>query len=153
MSLEEMKEGFQRAIQENPYDEVNHRAYSDWLEENGFDEEAEIQRRWTKEKQKEAEEFLDNYAKSLSSYPDYYEEEEGRGREVTVEELIETGRANLGIPKDKDGYRYGKDRIHLNFDTPGRVWSNREEFWKHFSVVTGIPVEDGYDVTFVSCSC
>lgn len=42
---------FTRTLLKNPYDEATHRVFADWLDEHGYHEEAEVQRKWTKEKQ------------------------------------------------------------------------------------------------------
>lgn len=53
-----MRQAFLDAIKENPYEPSNHYVYADWLEENGFDEDALLQREWTPERQREAELFI-----------------------------------------------------------------------------------------------
>lgn len=40
----------------------------------------------------------------------------------------------------------------LGYDTPGIVHAKKEEFWKHYEVVTGKKV-DNHKATFFSCSC
>jgi hypothetical protein len=44
------------------------------------------------------------------------------------------------------------DDYCLSFDTPDIVYSQPEEFWKHYQIVTGEPVED-HSATFFRCAC
>lgn len=139
-----MREAFIQALRDNPTDAVTHAAYADWLEENGFDDEAGVQRAWTLAKHQAAEEFMREYAEALSGHGDVDEDEQAY-REVTPEMVMEQADAELAKP-------FG-GRIGLGFQTPEMVWSKREEFWKHYSVLTGRPIEDGFGATFVSCGC
>ena len=134
-----MREQFVQALKENPYDAVTHAVYADWLMENGFDEEAEVQRRWTVEKQKAAEAFMLEYASELSGYDD-----EERYRKVSVERVMEEATEVLA---GQQGY------ISVGSQTPEMVWNKAKEFWQHYSVLTGTPIEKGYRKTFVACVC
>lgn len=120
--------GFLQALRENPYDEDLHRIYADWLEEHGELTEAAYQRAWTPELQ-EAEDWMDDYALQC---------------EVTREEILKAGEAYLD---EGDGYCIGTD-------TPDIVWTGREDFWRHFSVLTGreVPAAKKAD-TFIRCAC
>lgn len=44
------------------------------------------------------------------------------------------------------------DYIHLGYDTPDAVYEKREDFWKHYEVVTDSKVPD-HQATFFSCAC
>lgn len=48
--------------------------------------------------------------------------------------------------------KYGEGYTINGHDTPERVFQDREEFWKHYEVVAGTPVQDK-DQTFIGCSC
>jgi len=126
-------------------DPLNHYAYADWLEEHGRDDESRVHREWTPEKQLEAEAFMKEYAAVLSG-EGRIDEDDYRYSEITVERLMEVA---TGVLMDGDDASW----ICLGFDTPDHVWQNRQQFWRHYSVLTGMPVAEGYDVTFVSCSC
>lgn len=55
---------FEEAIAENPYDRATRLVYADWLEEHGHDDEALVQREWTKEWQ-DAKGYLENLASKI----------------------------------------------------------------------------------------
>jgi uncharacterized protein (TIGR02996 family) len=140
-----MREAFLAALKEDRYDEVTHRAYADWLEENGFDDEAVVHRRWSAEEQQKSEEWLDEFAKEISQEGYLYEDGVERD-ELTREKLIEYGQSYLENPRWFGAY--------LNYLTPDCVYRDRREFWKHFAVVTWRTVpEEHREATFFSCSC
>jgi uncharacterized protein (TIGR02996 family) len=140
-----MREQFLKAIAEEPYESLHRWGFADWLEENGHDDEARVQRAWTPERHREAEAFMKEYAAMLSGRDDAYDEDdEGRYRTFTVDELLAEATEELA---GRGGH------VSLQFQTPDEVWTQREEFWRHYSVLTGRPVEEGYDATFVSCGC
>ena len=127
--MEPEREAFLRAIAEDRYDEAARRIYADWLEEHGYDDEALVQRRWTAQKQRAAEEWLDGYAEMC---------------DMTRAELIEVAERYLDHGA---GYT-------LPFDTPDRVHEDAEQFWEHIALVTDrmIPEEHRHDVIF-RCAC
>jgi len=51
-----------------------------------------------------------------------------------------------------EDYLDAGDIYCLGNDTPGIVWSEREEFWRHYQAVTGRTVEDT-EATFFRCAC
>lgn len=55
------RDRFEEALLDNPYDEAVHRVFSDWLEEQGLDHEAEFHRLWTPAWQR-AFEWISNFA-------------------------------------------------------------------------------------------
>ena len=128
MRAEDEKVAFEAAIAENPYDEVTRQVFADWLEEHGYDDEAMLQREWTREKQAAAEEFLDDYASQC---------------DMSRDELLQIAGTYLAQGR---GYTLG-------FDTPDIVWQS-EEFWEHYMVVTGQPVPDQNRAdVFLRCAC
>ncbi len=120
-------EGFLKALRENPFDEDLHLVFADWLEERGEDDEASYHRTWTPERQ-QAEDFLDDYAAQCW---------------ISQEELIQAGHDYL----DKG------NSFCIGVDTPGVVFQNHEDFWRHFETLTGrsVPVEQR--VVFIRCAC
>jgi uncharacterized protein (TIGR02996 family) len=125
---EKEKKAFEDVISADRYDGVTRKVFADWLEENGYDDEAVIQRSWTPEKQ-QAEDWLVEYAKEC---------------EMSYDELIEAANKYLDTGD-----------IHcLGFDTPDIVYDGSEEFWEHFSTATGRSVsEDHRGETFIRCAC
>jgi uncharacterized protein (TIGR02996 family) len=140
-----MREAFERAIKDNPMDRDTRLVFADWLEENGFDDEAAVQRAWTAERHREAEAYLEHFAEECSG---------GHDREVvtTVDDLLEIGNIILDAKKPKWKFH---DMIHLNHDTPDVAYGEGlRKFWESFEVVTGRPVpDDRREESFVSCSC
>lgn len=59
---------FEILLKEDPYGINLRLVYSDWLEEQGLDDEAAEHRRWTPEWQR-AEDYLREYAAQLKPYP------------------------------------------------------------------------------------
>ena len=147
-TLEEMKVAFWEKIKEDLYNAHWHYMFADWLEENGFDDEAELQRQWTVEKQKAAEAFMDGYAAECS-----------RGRES--DEDYAAGTPPTGrMTRDKllqIAHRFlinGSWYTLIGQDTPEIVYDRREEFWQHFMVLTGRPVPSNKrEEQFIGCSC
>lgn len=46
------------------------------------------------------------------------------------------------------------DYVTLDYDTPDRVWRDREELWRHFEIATGDQVPDAdRESTFFTCAC
>lgn len=62
MTTIEQKQAFLDSFQENLYDEVPHRVFADWLEDNDMPEEADFHRTWTTQKRGEAEAFFQTLA-------------------------------------------------------------------------------------------
>jgi uncharacterized protein (TIGR02996 family) len=148
MGRKEDKEAFEEAIKEDPYNQATRLIFADWLNENNFDDEAEIQRSWTREKQ-EAEDYLRDFASKLSRKNAYdyeendpYYEPEYAIPHVTYEEMIAT---------IKNG-----DSVFLPFDTPDFVYQERERFMKYFAIVAGkvtTDEEDDFDLGFMPFHC
>jgi uncharacterized protein (TIGR02996 family) len=136
------KAAFEAAIKADRYDQATRRVFADWLEEHGLDDEAAVQRAWTPRKQ-QAEDYLRDFAAELSHHP----YEQGVDYGVTYEELLRVAHGVLdGDPRA---------RIYLGFDTPQRIWTEREKFWEEFEIVTGRKVDDGRrgERLPVSCAC
>lgn len=135
-----MRKAFYEHLKDDPKDVTTRRVFADWLEEEGHDEEARLQREWSLERYEEAEAFMKDYAEMLSG-----EDDSGGGyRRITVGRVLEAAADRLAG---------GFDGIGLRFDTPDEVYSRAEEFWKHYAVLTGTYVEEGRSDTFVSCGC
>lgn len=52
----------------------------------------------------------------------------------------------------KDVEQYDGDGICFNYDTPDRCWTDLEEMWRHYEVVTGRKVTDSSRGVF-RCAC
>ncbi|MBY0228048.1 MAG: hypothetical protein K2W96_02090 [Gemmataceae bacterium] len=145
-SEREMIQAFKAAIEKDRYDEATRRAFADWLEEHGHDDEAVIQRAWTPARQREAEEWMARFVAGMNDpYADDYPEEE-RGPELDYDGLIAAANAYL----DSGEYLY------FGYDTPSAAYEEgaMETFWQHFQTLTGRPVpEEKAGHHFFACAC
>jgi uncharacterized protein (TIGR02996 family) len=149
---ERQLEAFLAAIQKDRYDEATRRVFADWLEENGYDDEALEQRRWTREKQ-EAEDWLRELAGRLGqtcrNYDDALDGEVPELWEaITYEDVIQAGYAAV---------QSGNHFVQVGDMTAANVMAEdsvRELYWKHWQTVTGQAVDDETRQHGVfSCSC
>jgi uncharacterized protein (TIGR02996 family) len=125
MRKDDEKAAFEKTIAENPYDADTRKVFADWLEENGFDDEAVIQRDWTAKKMRAAEKWLGQLAEQC---------------EMTRDELVQAAH----------GFLDRGDMIGADFDG----LDDPEIFWAHFMVVTGRPVpDDKRGEMFIVCAC
>jgi len=133
---------FTKALEANRYDEATRKVFADFLEENGYDDEAVAQRKWTREWQ-ESVDWITDFAAKLHPHwePHYkadYDEDEPKGMsyEEFMKEAEKAGRAG--------------DAIYFNFDTPNVCYEQADELMKHYRIVTGKDMatdEDGDPIT------
>ncbi len=139
------QESFELAIKKDRYDQTTRLVFADWLEENGLDDEALIQRSWTREKQ-ESEDWLRDYAEDIRNTNYYrgegYYESYGR-KEFSYEDLLAAARSHLET---------GEETAVLGLNGPDSR-DTMEEFWQHYAIVTGTAVQEGYGNTFFACDC
>lgn len=100
------REAFEKALESNKYDWDTRKVFCDWLEENGFDDEAAEHRLWTPDWQ-EAEDWIKAFCERVDlSYPYFLKE---------------------GARFLKDG---GYIDVHINTsnlmmdENPGEIWKN-----------------------------
>lgn len=129
-TIDEQRQAFLDAIKDDPRDETTHRVFADWLEEHGFDDEAQFHRDWTAEKYAAAEAFF-------AKYPD-----EDLYR--TGEQVIEVARIYLETGRSAEN------------DWSKRVDRSPEksaEFWAHYAILTGLPLPQDKNlvVPFYGC--
>jgi len=126
------RKAFLKALADNEDNAEVRMTYADWLDARGEHEEAERQSRWPVAKQWIIE-FCDIYNPPLND--DYYGPEDF----VTYHILIERGMAAV---KDA-GNPYGPS-IHCcsNENLCDGLAQNKQEFWKNWSIITGIPVPE-----------
>jgi uncharacterized protein (TIGR02996 family) len=112
------RDSFLQALAENEDDTMTRLVYADWLDEQGEHEEADRQRNWPA-----AREWLIRFCKENSHY-----------QQISYEELIEFGRQAV---KEESS---SKDTPIHGETLWGALQANSQEFWKNWSVVTGIPL-------------
>ncbi len=140
------REAFEAAIKKDRYDQTTRLVFADWLEEHGFDDEAVVQRKWTPKYQK-SEDWLMEYAKDIAA-TDYYKgvgyyEYRSEIRTFSYEYLLVLAAEHL---------ESGEETALIGLNGPDSR-ETMEEFWKHYRVVTGADVKEGYAITFFACDC
>ena len=131
---------FESAIAKDPYDQLTRYAFSDWLEEQGLDDEALVQRQWTPEWER-SKEYLEDFAKDCSE--DYGRDDDYKltlvDLVVAAKHYLETGRYHC-----------------FPYTTPDRTYDDMTEFWEKFKIYTRtdkVPEGDLAEARFFSCSC
>jgi uncharacterized protein (TIGR02996 family) len=144
MSQEDDRRAFLKAIADNPWDAEGPRlVYADWLDEVGEYDEAERQRQHV-----QAERWLREFAGRHGG--NFGEDDEDGYVSTTYEQVVQAGRdfADTG-----DYYtQYGSDSLrNAMYKT-----STAAEYWRCWSVVTGLPVPgecEEVPPSPFSCSC
>ncbi len=148
------KEAFLTAIAKDRYDQTTRLVFANWLEENGLDDEALIQRSWTREKQ-ESEDWLRDYAakcgETCTNYSDVWQEHvEEEWQDITYEMVVQAGHdyVNHGNYSTQVGSEKARDLMY---------GETAELFWKHWQTVTGrtkaAREEDEWMDGPFSCTC
>lgn len=122
--------GFYDTLRQYPYDQVTRLVFADWLNEQGRDDEAEVQRSWTKDKQ-EADETI----ASLSLLMD-----------ISKRELLAYGEA----ASNGEGFCFSDD------DAPDVMYDEtfKKQFWDAWERLHGTKVEEEYRLANnFRCAC
>lgn len=126
-----MREAFEKALLADPYDRLTHLAFSDWLDENGFDDEAEFHRLWTPEWQQS-----DEYLRKLAEY-----------------HCVDFDAMVCGLKEDGFYVQRGSQTLERDFDNP----QEREEFYDRFRIYIRDQDwnrhDEEFDIRPFSCSC
>ena len=127
---------FLKALEANEDDEATRLVYADWLEENGFDEEAQRQRKWP-----EAKLWMLEFTRSINHNN---QDEDPHTYEYVMEQghsIVNGENAHFGTDAGADYFREG---LH-----------NKKEFFKYWSILTGEPVPSDQllEDTWVRCAC
>lgn len=127
------REAFEAKIDEDPLDDVARKVYADWLDENGFPEEAIRQRDWEAVKAASME-WIEDFASQIASDEGGY----------TAKQLIRVARNYV----EHDEGEYDNE---ASFDSDSLDWS---EFWKHYEIVTSKKVKSTeYQDHPFRCAC
>jgi uncharacterized protein (TIGR02996 family) len=148
------RNAFLEALAENEDDTTTRLVYADWLDERGEHEEADRQRKWPA-----AKAWLvlfwrscnpDGEADFDGEVPDPDDDNPYAYLGISYETLLELGRRavenadQLGI-----GFYCGANETMME-----ALRAHSREFWKNWSVVTGVPLPPNVaDRSFFSCSC
>lgn len=124
------REDFLTAIAADPHNDDLRKVYADWLEEHGGPEDREEairQRRWP-EVRAESRAWLEDFATVVDMpYDDLI---------AAAQEYADRG--------------FG---VTLPFDTPDRCFSDAEELWEHYEIVTGRKLARERRGNFFRCAC
>ncbi len=155
MSEESERKAFLKALKKNEDDTTTRLVFADWLDDHGEHEEADRHRKWPA-----AKEWLVQFCKAnnppapdidpeelLESDPDALLDYE---YPISYEELIELGKQAIKNG-NKGGYWFSCGN---NMGMCDALRDNCAEFWKNWSIVTGIPLPpDVEEKSGFSCAC
>jgi uncharacterized protein (TIGR02996 family) len=132
------RNAFLNALTDNEDDTSTRLVYADWLDEHGEHEEADRQRQWPA-----AKEWLVRFCRDHNHQYSFEQV-------ISCEELIELGRQAVGEATESGlGFDCGTNETMRD-----ALYANCREFWKNWSVVTGIPVPLDVEVkSRFGCSC
>jgi uncharacterized protein (TIGR02996 family) len=146
------REVFLQALADDEDDTTTRLVYADWLEERGESEEADRQRKWPA-----AKAWLVRFCRSLNPHPDDDLDNEDPDDDnaysffgISYEKLLMLGRKAVDTA-DEWGIEFYCGANETMMDA---LRANSREFWKNWSVVTGLPLPpDVEERSRFSCSC
>ena len=132
------RDAFLKILAENEDDTTARLVFADWLDDHGEHEEADRQRKWPA-----AKEWLVRFFSNHDG-GDYF------GELTSYEQLIELGRVAVKEANERGfGFDCGSNESLCN-----ALRANSAEFWKNWSIVTGIPLPGGAEKkSYFGCSC
>lgn len=121
--MDNCKDAFLKAIQQDKYDWDTRKIFADWLEDNGLDDEATYQREWTPAKQRklDAQEWLEDFATK---------------HEMTYKEVIKCARDMQDAESYSTGSRSAQEAMEDDVTC--------EKFWECWGLVTEEVVENEF---------
>lgn len=142
--MSDQRAAFLKALEVNEDDIQTRLVYADWLDEHGEHEEADRQRRWQAAKQ-----WIVDLCSPYSANGDQYEEGE---TVIDYERLVEMAFEAVESLDDGDDrnacMRFGSaEGLMYAFS------EQRDEFWKNWSIVTGIPLPESISRVGYRCAC
>jgi uncharacterized protein (TIGR02996 family) len=146
------RDAFLKALAENEDDALTRSVYADWLDENGEHEEADRQRKWPA-----AKAWIVRFCQSFRRHVDDDHDDECPDEDfaysyfgITYENLLKLGRKAVEEANERGIAFY----CGANERMMDSLRTNRAEFWKNWSIVTGVPVsEDQAEKSRFGCSC
>jgi uncharacterized protein (TIGR02996 family) len=142
VSDEKERKAFLKALKKNEDDTTTRLVYADWLDERGEHEEADRMR-----KHDAAKKWLVKFCKKHNPPEDDPEE-----WYITYADLIELGREAV---KNADK-KTGESAFHCgnNMEMVDALSEHSKEFWKNWSIITGIPVPPAaQEKIYFACAC
>jgi uncharacterized protein (TIGR02996 family) len=165
---------FLQVLAENEDDTALRLFYADWLDEHGLHEEADRQRKWPA-----AKEWFVKFCREHNPAPAVESDVRAISREELIdigrraiekilasrhydkryespEQMLENGWDVLEKARLIDGADHWEFELYFgnNYDMCWAVADNIQEFWKKWSVVTGIPLPPGVESkSTYRCAC
>ncbi len=135
------RNAFLKVLAENEDDTTARLVFADWLDERGEHEEADRQRKWPA-----AKEWLVWFCQENNPSDDHDPDEWF----ISYATLLELGREAVeGADESGFGFSCGN-----NMTMCDALRADRVEFWKNWSIVTGIPVPPDVETkSGFSCAC
>jgi uncharacterized protein (TIGR02996 family) len=138
------RDAFLKALAKNEDDTPTRMVYADWLDEHGEHEEADRQRKWPAAKAWLVK-FCRKHNPAASEDPDDWT------WVISYEELVELGRQAIEGAGRRKEYEL---LCGNNMDMCDALRANSQEFWKNWSIVTGIPLpQDVENRNHFTCAC
>lgn len=128
------REGFEKAIHQNFYDEVNRKVFADWLDDHDEPELADHHRNWSAVRYHHALVWMKNFAEEYN---------------LSFEEAVEAGRTYI-----KTGEFFERFNEYGN-TTPLNEGDNLENYWDAWSMLndTIAPENMRKSIFTFYCSC
>ncbi len=150
--MQDEKQAFIAALEKDPYDTTTRRVFSDWLEEQGLDDEALEQRRMATQEWVEADQWMHSFAKACGDTDDNYPDKPKRWREITYEDVIQAGHDFVATEDYfcQMGSERARNLMHEQ---------TKEAYWNNWKIITGQPgpawneMEPWHSTAPFTCSC
>jgi uncharacterized protein (TIGR02996 family) len=135
------RKAFLELLAQNEDDTTTRLVYADWLDDHGEHEEADRQRKWPA-----AKEWLVRFCEAHNPRDD------DEVWIISYEMLLELGQE--AVERERADGEEILFRCSNNITMCHALGSNSREFWRNWSIVTGIPVsQDVADKSDFSCAC
>lgn len=147
------RERFESAIAADRCDSTTRLIFADFLEENGFDDEAVEQRRCASPEWVESARFMEDFAsrggQTCDNYDGWADKEEAEWRAVTFEEVVQAGHSFVLSNGDDYYTQHGEEGLRdLMYGREGEL------YWKHWGILTDIETPEYLRSQGpFSCSC
>jgi uncharacterized protein (TIGR02996 family) len=142
------RKAFLRALAKNEDDTQTRLVYADWLDDQGEHEEADRQRKWPAAKAWLVR-FCEKHNPAEEPFEEFDEDDPGECP-ISYADLIKLGREAIEKP-DKEGFGVN---CWNNMGMCDALRDNSREFWKNWSIVTGIPLPpDIEEKGYFHCAC
>lgn len=158
------RQAFEEVLKENRYDSTTRLVYADWLEERGFDDEAQEQRRMASPEWVGADRWMHAFADGLGETCVNYDEtyrydpvthrvEDGepeRWEKITYDTVMKAAQESVDSLDAERWVQQGSEEARDKMADPG----TREQFWAAWRVITGQTLsEDARGYRVFCCTC